>query len=149
MKKSFFNVFDGNKVEIYLDGEMLDSTTENSFVKGFDEEGTHSFTVASVCENGESEQSEAFEFEVKGESINEIENNLKIYPNPANDYIKLSAVGYQLSAVKIYNHLGILVEEFEVNSNEIEINISNYNSGIYFVEINTEKENNIIKIIKK
>ena len=138
-----------NSYIIYLDGEMLDSTTENSFVKGFDEEGTHSFTVASVCENGESEQSEAFEFEVKGESINEIENKFEIYPNPANDYIKLSAVGYQLSAVKIYNYLGILVDEIKTNSDELEINVSNYNSGVYFVEINTDKENSIIRIIKK
>ena len=72
-----------------------------------------------------------------------------IYPNPANDYIKLSAVGFQLSAVKIYNYLGILVDEIKTNSDEIEINVSNYNSGVYFVEINTDKENSIIRIIKK
>ena len=135
-----------NSYIVYLDGEMLDSTTENSYVKGFDEEGTHSFTVASVCENGESEQSEAFEFEVKGESINEIENNFEIYPNPAKDIVKI--IGPHISTVKIYNYLGILVKEIEANSNEIEINVSNYNSGIYFVEIKTENENNITRIIK-
>ena len=82
------------------------------------------------------------------DAIDELENNLKIYPNPANDFIKLSAVGYQLSVIKIYNYLGILVGEFEANSNEIEINISNYNSGVYFIEINTENGNNIKRIIK-
>ena len=138
-----------NEYVVYLDGEKLDTTAETSYVKGFNEEGTHSFTVASVCDNGESEQSESFEFEIKGESISELENNLRIYPNPANDYIKISAVGSQLSVVKIYNYLGILIDEIETNSEELEINISNYNSGVYFVEINTEKENSIIKIIKK
>ena len=131
---------------VYLDGEMLDSTTENSYVKGFDEEGTHSFTVASVCENGESEQSEAFEFEVKAEYINEIENNFEIYPNPTKDFVKIT--GSHISTVKIYNYLGILVKEIEANSNEIEIEVSNYNSGIYFIEINTENGNNIKRIIK-
>jgi hypothetical protein len=82
-------------------------------------------------------------------TISELENNLRIYPNPANDYIKISAVGSQLSVVKIYNYLGILIDEIETNSEELEINISNYNSGVYFVEINTEKENSIIRIIKK
>jgi hypothetical protein len=50
--------------------------------------------------------------------------------------------------IKIYNYLGILIGEFEANSNEIEINISNYNSGVYFIEINTENGNNIKRIIK-
>ncbi|MBR4155982.1 MAG: T9SS type A sorting domain-containing protein [Bacteroidales bacterium] len=136
-----------NEYVVYLDGEKLETTTETSIVKGFDEEGTHYFTVASVCENGESEQSEAFEFEIKGESLEEISNNIEIYPNPAKDFIKLSAVGSQLSTVKIYNYLGILVDEVEANSNEIEINVSDYNSGVYFVEVKTERENLIKKIV--
>ena len=78
---------------------------------------------------------------------NEIEN-ISIYPNPANDFIKLSAGGGHLSAVRIYNCLGMLVEEIEVNANEVEINISNYNTGIYFVNIETENGNIVKKIVK-
>lgn len=136
-----------NEYVVYLDGEMLDSTTETSYIKGFNEEGTHYFTVSSVCENGESEQSETFEFEIIGESLEEISNNIKIYPNPASDFVKLSAIGSQLSTVKIYNYLGILIEEIEVNSNDIEINVSNYNIGVYFVEVVTEKGSLIKKIV--
>jgi hypothetical protein len=58
-----------------------------------------------------------------------------IYPNPAEDFVKLSAVSGQLSVVKIYNCLGIMVEEMEVNSSEVEVNTSNYEAGIYFVNI--------------
>lgn len=136
-----------NEYVVYLDGEMLDSTTETSYIKGFNEEGTHYFTVSSVCANGESEQSETFEFEIIGESLEEISNNIKIYPNPASDFVKLSAIGSQLSTVKIYNYLGILIEEIEVNSNDIEINVSNYNIGVYFVEVVTEKGSLIKKIV--
>ncbi len=135
--------------KLYLDGELLETTTETSFVKGFDEEGEHYFTVATICENGESEQSESFEFEVKGVSIDEIENIFSIYPNPAKDFIKLSTVNGQLTAVKIYNYLGILVEETEAFSNEVEINVSAYNTGIYFIEAVTERESKIIKIVKE
>ena len=78
---------------------------------------------------------------------NEIEN-ISIYPNPANDFIKLSAGGGHLSAVRIYNCLGMLVEEIEVNANEVEINISNYNTGIYFVNIETENGNIVKKVVK-
>lgn len=61
--------------------------------------------------------------------------NVSVYPNPANDYIKLSATSSQQSVVKIYNVLGMLVDEYEMNSGEIEINVSDYNSGIYFIDL--------------
>ncbi len=66
------------------------------------------------------------------------EINIEIYPNPARDFIKLSAVSGQLSAVRVYNTLGMLVEEFEMQSNEIEINVSDYKSGLYFINISTD-----------
>ncbi|MBQ5689580.1 MAG: T9SS type A sorting domain-containing protein, partial [Bacteroidales bacterium] len=58
-----------------------------------------------------------------------------IYPNPANDFVKLSAVGAQLSVVKVYNCLGMLIEEIEVNSSEVEVNTSDYETGVYFVTV--------------
>ena len=67
------------------------------------------------------------------------ETSFNIYPNPANDYVKLSAIGGQVSTVKVYNCLGVLVEEIEVNSNEIEINTSDYSSGIYYISIEGNK----------
>ena len=69
--------------------------------------------------------------------VNELksDNNINIHPNPAKETIKLSAVSCQLSAVKIYNSLGILVEEITVSSNEMEIDVSNYNPGLYFINI--------------
>ena len=132
---------------IYLDGELLDSTTETSYVKGFDEEGEHYFTVTAVCDSGESEQSEAFEFELIGVSVEEMESDIEIYPNPARDFVKVSTDNRQQTTVRIYNYLGILIEETEMNSDEVEINVSEYNSGIYFISIQTENGNLIKKFI--
>ena len=79
--------------------------------------------------------------------------NVSVYPNPAKDYIKLAISG-QLSVVRIYNVLGMLVEEITVgtqfdtsatNSDEIEINISDYNPGIYFFNINGSVTKVLIK----
>ncbi len=69
------------------------------------------------------------------------ENNLtsvEIYPNPAKDFVKLSAISDQLSVVKVYNAFGMLVDEIEMNSKEIEINVSDYNPGIYFINVDGE-----------
>ena len=67
------------------------------------------------------------------------ETNVNIYPNPAKDFVKLSAQCSQLKAIKIYNCLGVLVEEIEVDSNEIEINTSGYSSGIYYISVEGNK----------
>jgi hypothetical protein len=41
----------------------------------------------------------------------------------------------------------MLVEEIEVNADEVEINVSEYNTGIYFFNIQTESENIVKKVI--
>jgi len=45
----------------------------------------------------------------------------------------------------IYNVSGKLVESYHVNANKININTSKLNSGIYFIEINSD----VSKIKKK
>ena len=64
---------------------------------------------------------------------------ISVYPNPAKDIVKLSAANHHLSAVRIYNCLGMMVEEMNVRtqnaSDEIEINVSGYKSGIYFINV--------------
>ena len=70
---------------------------------------------------------------------------ISVYPNPAKDIVKLSAANHHLSAVRIYNCLGMMVEEMNVRtqnaSDEIEINVSGYKSGIYFINIYDNKGN--------
>lgn len=58
-----------------------------------------------------------------------------IYPNPARDFVKLSASNGKLSVVRIYNSLGMMVDAIEVSSDEIEISTKDYNIGVYFFVI--------------
>ena len=55
-----------------------------------------------------------------------------LFPNPANDFVTLS--GESLGTVHVYNSLGQKVDEFEANGNEIRINTTHYENGIYFVK---------------
>ena len=75
------------------------------------------------------------------------ERNVNIYPNPARDFVRVSTVNGQQSTVKIYNTIGMLVDEFEINSDEIEINVSDYKSGVYFVKVSTINGSVIKKFI--
>ena len=67
-----------------------------------------------------------------------------IYPNPAKDLVKISAISGQSSLVRIYNVMGMTVEEIEMNSDNIEVNISDYERGIYFFNI----DGNVVKVVK-
>ena len=68
-----------------------------------------------------------------------------IFPNPAKDFVKVSTDNRQQTTVRIYNTVGMLVEEVEMNSEEIEINVSDYKSGIYFINVNGKVEKLVVE----
>ena len=80
--------------------------------------------------------------------VNEDAMQVSIYPNPSSDFVKLSAVGCQLSMVRIFNGIGVLVSEMNVNSDEAEIDVSNYRSGIYFIHVYSDDKVSCSKIVK-
>ncbi len=67
------------------------------------------------------------------------ENTFNIYPNPAKDYVKVS--GDDIKTISVYNSLGALVERIDVENNTTLIDLSGYNSGVYF--INVEQNNGV------
>ena len=102
--------------------------------------------MSSVCDNGESEQSESFEFEIKGESISEFENNFQIYPNPVDDILYINSKE-NITEVNVYTVVGVKMTTVNRQQTTVSVDMSGYNSGIYFVEVKTEKENLIKKIV--
>ena len=80
-------------------------------------------------------------------NIEEIENeNIRIYPNPANDFINIGINDNHNGNfnISIYNSLGIKVFE---TSNKNTINIEDLPSGMYFINVTTEDLNKTKKII--
>ena len=67
------------------------------------------------------------------------ENTFNIYPNPAKDHVKVS--GDDIKTISVYNSLGALVERIDVENNTTLIDLSGYNSGVYF--INVEQNNGV------
>ena len=67
------------------------------------------------------------------------ENTFNIYPNPAKDYVKVS--GEDINTISVYNCLGALVERIDVEYSTTSIDLSEYNTGVYF--INVEQNNGV------
>jgi hypothetical protein len=59
-------------------------------------------------------------------------NKYAVFPNPANDF--LTIYGKNVTSIEIFNIYGNIVLSKTLNDNK-KVNISELNSGIYFVEI--------------
>jgi len=80
--------------------------------------------------------------------INETKNAFLIYPNPAKE--KISIISNTIdNLISIYNLQGILVKQLYVADNECIINISDLLTGMYIVEIKSEKNRSFQKFIIK
>lgn len=78
-------------------------------------------------------------------SVNEFESpQISIWPNPAKDYINISSLAV-ISNIKIFNILGKVV--FNTNRAN-QVDISNFQTGIYFLQFNSNSNTHIQKFIK-
>jgi hypothetical protein len=67
-------------------------------------------------------------------TVTELSSKAKIYPNPANDQVRIeSAKG--IESVMVYNMMGVLVETIPANSMMLNVNLSQYSEGTYFFNI--------------
>ena len=79
-------------------------------------------------------------------------NFVRVLPNPVTDYLDISVVSEPtIGMLHMYDASGKLLLAKEVNFplSNFKLNMSNFNSGIYFLNINTSNLNIKRKVIKK
>ncbi len=81
--------------------------------------------------------------------INELSNSLyiSVYPNPANDNLTIESS--QNALIDITNIQGQLIKSIATNSNKTNVDVSALPSGVYFVEVKTEKGVAVRKFVKE
>ena len=110
-------------VRAYLPADTLSGAHKNGEV-------AFSYTVGGKDNTGENEVLET--------------SDIKLYPNPASDYISiLSSQNYNLEEVNIYNSVGQLQLQTHTNT----FDIGNFSNGIYFVNIKTENALVVKKLV--
>ncbi len=65
------------------------------------------------------------------------QETLKVYPNPANDYLTVEG---EMTSLEVYNAIGQRMLAKMVNGNSTRINLSEFNNGIYFLRVNNNGE---------
>ena len=79
-----------------------------------------------------------------------VENNFKIYPNPATEYVSIeqkSTDGVTLQSVQILDSSGKWIKSVKDHFNQIDV--SNLSKGMYLFVIQTDKGNKTEKIVIK
>lgn len=85
--------------------------------------------------------------------INELSsknNNLRVYPNPSNGLVNvdISQFDNQKMNISIINYLGQITEaKTQRSTSNLTIDLSNYQKGIYFIEIRSDEKLERAKII--
>jgi serine protease len=79
-------------------------------------------------------------------SIENMEETIFVYPNPVTGILNINS-NYKISNVKVLNYIGQIIDNINITGMKVIINTSSYNSGIYFIQIKTEKGISTQKII--
>ncbi len=77
-------------------------------------------------------------------------NSIAVYPNPATDILNIVSEGANINSVEVYDLRGRRVSSFIDNKQDyVALDVSSFNTGVYFVKINTDAGEVTKKIIKK
>jgi hypothetical protein len=79
---------------------------------------------------------------------NTILNNYRIYPNPASAELFVSHTQYDVFKITITDITGKILKASTIHANEA-IDVKSYPQGMYLIQVESDKEKNTYKFIKK
>ena len=120
----------------YGEEGMIDDAVNQEYIP----EKSGKFYVITIDENGcKSEMSEPFYFDITDvKNIISIDNDILIFPNPADDEIIIKTVGGEITSIlQINDILGRRVnfQIINLDLNNILIKTNNFESGFYFITL--------------
>lgn len=72
-------------------------------------------------------------------------SKIQLYPNPALNTIKLTLDNTPVARIIIYNNLGQVSKQFAVTKKQMDLNVSDLKSGMYFISLGAK---NVLKFVK-
>ena len=75
--------------------------------------------------------------------------NPQVFPNPANDMLNINLNGNKYQNLSIYNVIGKQIYQQSVDTDILNIDLSNTKQGIYFIQLEGESGNYTSKFVKK
>ena len=76
------------------------------------------------------------------------ENFVSLAPNPVSDKLKINIFRGEISTIQLWSVNGKLYDTYNLNSQQFELDMSNFENGLYLLQIQTDSESFVKKIIK-
>ena len=141
------NVENALSYNVYRNGELLDDIKNTSYTdKDLEYNTEYCYTVEAVNGKEKSEKSEEVCVKTLGEGVEELSVSFNIYPNPVNDKLYIETLT-QTQTIEIYDAFGRL--QSTVNGQQSMVDVSNLNSGVYFVKVITTEGDVVKRFVKK
>ena len=127
------------------DWDTVLTTVRPFTIDGLQELTTYEMFVVNYCENGLPSNSDTIAAETTNVGIADYSRYIKIYPNPAGEYINVvcRTQNVECSGVEVLDVYGKVVRTVEGTNNysplQTRINILDLAAGIYFVRMVTDK----------
>lgn len=109
--------------------------------------GLHTYYVTAFYDEGESLSSNEAELLITSVE-DQLTSSTILYPNPATDYVNLSA-SMSIQSITVYNNVGQVVCVETVENNHYKLHTNNFENGIYFLQLETEKGMIYKRLIKE
>ena len=125
-------------------GQLTSATTStNSYViTGLTPSTTYNVQVQAVCDgNNASDWSAIYSFTTTTGIHSWLENSVKVFPNPANDFVNVQCTMYNVqfgADLHVFDVYGKLVQTVPMTGETTAINVSSLADGMYFVRVTTE-----------
>ena len=152
-------VKDTNGNSTFYDLSMVDDTNGSLSVDVTNLDTEIYFIIASMPEYFEeiNQDFQQFPYQMKitnnilGVSDVEAFNSMKAYPNPVQNTLQLELKKIESKVeIELYSTLGqVVFNKSYFNKEEIQIDFSNVNKGIYFLKVSTKGSTKTLKVIKE
>ncbi|MGI6718741.1 MAG: M14 family zinc carboxypeptidase [Bacteroidales bacterium] len=127
-----------------FEGGTPSTSTEQNPTVVYHDEGVYSVSLTVSNEFG-SDTYTAEDIISVSLGVNDINNNLVVYPNPANNYVYITSDDI-ISKVEVLDVAGKVIIREDKNSKTVNINIENLNDGFYLIRATINNEVFVSKV---
>ena len=132
---------DAEAFDIYANGQFLGTTDETEvFIYGLTA-GTYTFGIVAVSGDCVSEMAEV---EFVYDAVEENSIISAIYPNPTSSDLHINATA--MKHISVYNAMGQMVYDQDVDGDEVILNMGQYEAGVYMVNVITENGSSVQRV---
>ncbi|MGM0581131.1 MAG: S8 family serine peptidase [Bacteroidota bacterium] len=138
----------GAEYQWFKDGIAIEGETDRVLTVDDFESGIYNVAYFSSSEEGcQSMVSDAFEYIVTS-NMKKIDSDIKLYPNPVNNILTVKNFeNYEKFRIFDFQSKMVHADNIDMGSNDIELDVRNLESGLYFIELVGRKKSIKLKFL--